>query len=176
MNKADKKKWYQKGYYQKHKERLKLQQKKYYQGHKKEVCAYQKKYRSENRNKIRKYQKVYGKAHIERYKELDRERYKKDPTKYRQTRIGYKTKYRFRHKYNMSVEDYNKMYSAQDGKCAICKKEFTKLGVDHDHGSGYIRGLLCHKCNSGIGFLEENLVFLEGAIQYLLRNSGGEQQ
>jgi len=51
--------------------------------------------------------------------------------------------------------------------CAICGK--TDFGskepcVDHDHKTGEVRGILCAKCNLGLGFLEEHL---ESALEYL---------
>jgi hypothetical protein len=69
------------------------------------------------------------------------------------------------------VEDYNRMYAAQEGKCACCGKhssEFRRgLHVDHDHATGQVRALLCTKCNPGIGYFDDSIEKLEMAIQYL---------
>jgi hypothetical protein len=45
--------------------------------------------------------------------------------------------------------DYARLLEAQDGHCALCPNEpkTRKLHVDHDHGTGKVRGLLCHRCN-----------------------------
>lgn len=55
---------------------------------------------------------------------------------------------------------YNKMYSEQKGKCAICNIPLTKHGketyVDHNHFSMQVRGLLCPKCNFAIGLLNDS--------------------
>jgi len=61
---------------------------------------------------------------------------------------------------------------SQESRCAICKtdKPSTPYGifyVDHDHKTGAIRGLLCHKCNTGIGLLNDEISILESAILYL---------
>jgi len=39
--------------------------------------------------------------------------------------------------------------------------------VDHDHLSGAIRGLLCHKCNAALGMVGDSIDHLLGLIQYL---------
>lgn len=70
--------------------------------------------------------------------------------------------------YNMSKEEYDKLFEKQTGKCAICFSESkTKLCVDHSHATGKVRGLLCKKCNSAIGLLQDNTEFLYRAIKYL---------
>lgn len=78
-------------------------------------------------------------------------------------------------KYGMTVGEYDTMFAAQAGKCAICRQPETatrlgkvrKLCVDHDHETGRIRGLLCSDCNFGIGMLKENPQILEAAAKYL---------
>lgn len=72
----------------------------------------------------------------------------------------------------LSIEDYDKTYDSQSGKCRICEKEKNRYGkdrlvVDHCHKSGNFRALLCGMCNAAIGMLEESPVILRNAIQYL---------
>ena len=71
-------------------------------------------------------------------------------------------------KYNITQEKFDEMFSLQQGKCAICDdilgKKFT---VDHNHDNEKVRGLLCYKCNCGIGFLNDSIDTLNLAIQYL---------
>ena len=58
----------------------------------------------------------------------------------------------------MSLEQYNQMALAQNGVCAICKKENSngiKLSVDHNHKTGKVRGLLCQRCNFVIGEISD---------------------
>jgi hypothetical protein len=60
------------------------------------------------------------------------------------------------------------MFAQQDGKCAICKLiSKQKLCVDHDHSTGKVRGLLCKKCNWGIGLFGDKPNFLRTAADYL---------
>jgi len=51
--------------------------------------------------------------------------------------------------------------------CECCKKETTKLVLDHDHITKKFRGWICDACNTGIGKLGDNLEGLQNAIQYL---------
>lgn len=79
--------------------------------------------------------------------------------------------------YKMRLEDYDKLLKIQNHVCRICgnpettlDKRYNKtrdLSVDHCHKTGKIRGLLCDKCNRGLGYFKDSIEFLESAIQYL---------
>lgn len=79
-------------------------------------------------------------------------------------------------KFNITIEDYKNLLDNQSNKCAICESNSAKnklnknFSVDHCHRSGKIRGLLCNKCNAGIGYFEDNVHFLKNAIKYLEKN------
>lgn len=81
-------------------------------------------------------------------------------------------------RYNISIDDYEKLFKEQNGLCAICKQPETVkkyLSVDHDHSccdnhkscGKCIRGLLCHKCNKGLGMFNDNIELLKSAVKYL---------
>lgn len=85
-----------------------------------------------------------------------------------------------RKKYGLTRARYDQILSEQGGKCAICRSDnagarrsgrLTDWHVDHCHASGKIRGLLCSKCNTGIGLLGDDVKLLEAAIGYLKRSS-----
>ena len=61
------------------------------------------------------------------------------------------------------------MFVDQQGCCAICTRPFVgqRPAVDHCHTTNKVRGLLCQKCNTAIGLLEDNITSLENAIKYL---------
>jgi hypothetical protein len=59
------------------------------------------------------------------------------------------------------------MAAAQHGQCAICRRGDRVLCVDHNHVTGTVRGLICQKCNSGIGMLCDSPDILRGAADYL---------
>jgi hypothetical protein len=94
-----------------------------------------------------------------------RRRIKEDPI--------FNRKMNLRWKYNISWDEYLKLYQQQHGKCAICGKQEEFLITDHDHKNGRIRGLLCQLCNSGIGFLKDDIKILKKAIYYLNRKNNG---
>lgn len=76
-------------------------------------------------------------------------------------------------KYSMAPEQYDTILIMQDGRCACCGTDEPGRGetffVDHDHITGFIRGLLCNRCNVGIGKLGDNLEGLTRALEYLQR-------
>ena len=73
--------------------------------------------------------------------------------------------------YGLSLDDYDKMYTAQEGVCAICSQAGKRsLCVDHCHTTGKVRALLCDSCNRGIGMLKEDTSVLQAAIAYLNRH------
>ena len=77
--------------------------------------------------------------------------------------------------YGITLEEYDRLFFLQSGRCAICGGEETstikgvvkRLSVDHCHDTGRIRGLLCNSCNRGIGLLKDSVEVLSSAIEYL---------
>ena len=71
-------------------------------------------------------------------------------------------------KYGISRTDYDALFERQGGVCAICRKPSKeRLCVDHCHVTGMIRGLLCRKCNFGLGSLCDDQRALVAALAYL---------
>lgn len=75
-------------------------------------------------------------------------------------------------KYGISLDEYNVQLEKQEFKCALCGGNETHdkhkvLAVDHCHKTGKIRGLLCFKCNSGLGSFNDDINLLIKAITYL---------
>jgi hypothetical protein len=115
-------------------------------------------YRDKNKRKeyMKKYMKEYNKSH---------------PTR------KYDRNYHLVSTYNLTLEDYNKMFEEQHGCCAICgrhQSEFKRsLAIDHNHITYKVRGLLCNNCNRAIGLLqvdELGIELLVSAISYLRNN------
>lgn len=79
-----------------------------------------------------------------------------------------------KHKYGITVEEYDQMLKIQNGRCAICdvsshetKTGKSHLAVDHDHKTGRVRALLCSHCNAGLGAFRDDTVVLNKAVEYL---------
>lgn len=89
-----------------------------------------------------------------------------------------------RAKFDLSLDDYEKMLAAQDGVCAICKQPETHkrngkvkaLAVDHNHSTGEVRGLLCSDCNTAIGKLREDPEILMSAVRYLEQHATSSEK
>lgn len=69
-------------------------------------------------------------------------------------------------KYGLSEHDYRSLVVSQRGCCAICERRLP-LVVDHDHGDGQVRGLLCSNCNLAIGELDDDPLLCEAAARFL---------
>jgi len=111
----------------------------------------------------------------------NREKYKQWRKEYRESEHGKKVRRNdsYRREYGITLEDYNRMFSEQQGCCAICgKKEIHKnqrkikrLGVDHNHQTGEVRGLLCQRCNILVSYVENYSDLVQKAKDYLERGN-----
>jgi hypothetical protein len=74
-------------------------------------------------------------------------------------------------KYGISIEEYNVIFAAQNGRCYGCERHQSildkKLSVDHNHTTGKVRGLLCGTCNVALGMLKDDPKILGNLIAYL---------
>lgn len=87
------------------------------------------------------------------------------------------TAHRIKSRFGLSPEQYAALLESQNYKCAICGEAETgqasrikrtkALAVDHDHLTGKVRGLLCTKCNTGLGSLQDDPGLLWKAAEYL---------
>jgi len=59
-------------------------------------------------------------------------------------------------KYGLAPGEFEKMWKKQKGRCACCGKRAKRLIVDHDHQTNEVRGLLCYRCNMGLGHYERD--------------------
>ncbi len=78
-----------------------------------------------------------------------------------------------KHKYGLTLDDYESLLKQQDYCCAICEcstdspRVQGSMAVDHCHNTGKIRGLLCNQCNRAIGMLDDSPTLLKKSYRYL---------
>lgn len=73
-------------------------------------------------------------------------------------------------RYGITKEDYDLMLLEQNNQCAICKNILDKeIHIDHCHKNIKVRGILCGKCNKGLGQFNDNIEYLTNAINYLTK-------
>lgn len=85
--------------------------------------------------------------------------------------------------FGITLEDYERMVKDQHGKCAICGSKEAWPGelskhfrprtwcVDHNHRTLKVRGLLCNRCNTALGMVDDSIEVLSMAIEYLRKNT-----
>jgi hypothetical protein len=143
----------------------------YAQANSEKVKAYRSAYRLSNYEQVRAREREREKresskpGYRERQAEWNKARREQNPEEYRRSLRAAQLR-----NYGLTEREYREMHQAQNGLCAICGNpqiSGRELSIDHDHKTGIVRGLLCHKCNLGIGYFQENIAYLENAIAYL---------
>lgn len=128
----------------------------------------------------RAYKRTYDKANRAKHKKTNRTYYQANRKRILLKRQDQSYKIRdrdseLRRLYGISLAEYAERYEEQQGRCKICKQPETatfrgqvlNLAVDHDHGTGKVRGLLCVKCNHLLGAAMDSTTILARAILYL---------
>jgi hypothetical protein len=107
----------------------------------------------------------YNKHYISKYHNMTQEQKRKRRKHITPER---RKNYKLRNTFGITLDDFNKMLQEQNNACFICTQDITHTAmVDHCHKTGTVRKLLCRHCNTGIGFLKENITILENCIKYL---------
>lgn len=86
--------------------------------------------------------------------------------------------YKLKDAYGIGIDEYESMEEEQGHLCAVCKSppgggRGKGLVVDHDHDTGAVRALLCHRCNAGLGSFLDDPTLLRRAAAYLAEHSEG---
>jgi len=105
-----------------------------------------------------------------KYRQKNPEIYRKASLKHWHAMDDSKKHERWIKRYGITSFEYKEMFKKQGGLCQICNKTCNSgrlLSVDHCHATGKVRGLLCKKCNTALGMLEDNISYFENAIMYL---------
>jgi hypothetical protein len=155
----EKRKEYMKVYhrwlYLNNKDSLRSVCKDYYLNHKEEARIYNQSYRLIHKDELKEKSKIYRGANKDKIKEINK-----------------KTKLNSR--YDISIDEYNNILLKQQNKCYICKLELKKPCVDHDHNTEKVRGIICYKCNTGLGRFNDNINSIINAIEYLEQDNNSD--
>jgi glycerol-3-phosphate dehydrogenase len=76
--------------------------------------------------------------------------------------------------YGIDSKKYEEILETQKGLCDICQnknKNEHNLAVDHCMYTGKVRGLLCRRCNSGLGYFKHNVNIMKKVIEYLEKHN-----
>ena len=175
---TDKRKAQYRAYYHKNKDRICKQVRKQFalrtEDERQKYNAKQLEYYHKHRKQCRIKQNAYRQSHKKQCREYDKKRY----LKFRKERLAKSKEYRYKHpkkvrntrlktRYGITLKDYYKLKRNQSNKCAICGQRKKKLVIDHCHITGKVRGLLCVKCNTYLGYIQEDISALKAAVKYL---------
>lgn len=135
----------------------------------KDVEGYRKKKREWARTKTQREKRT---AYMREWREKNREKHNRQSResqhRNRHKHVLRNREYHLMKNYGLTVDDYNRMVTAQNGRCAICSTDTPargRLHVDHDHITGKVRQLLCSRCNGALGWYEK---YSENIINYLI--------
>jgi len=92
----------------------------------------------------------------------------------RECRNGYRSEIRRGHYRGMLSDEKLKHIISSTRECTICVDE-AALVVDHDHKTNEVRGMICNRCNKGLGLFRDNPDLLEFARIYLLAAKNDEE-
>lgn len=128
---------------------------------------YQRAYYSQNREFNLRRAKSYRDAHKVLLNEKRKIYYENHKDIYRDWEL--------RKHYNITIKEVDQLLDIQNHKCAICKMVLLEkypngrrgYRIDHDHITGNIRGILCQKCNAGLGQFNDDPILIKRVINYL---------
>lgn len=182
---------YSKGYYQANRATLLEQSKRYRRKNKATIAEKMKQYRLDNlatitERKKQRYQKnratvleralQYYRTNRAKIAKRNKRRYQENRTTILEQKKQYTKSDHYKHhhlkrEYGITLAQYNTLLDTQHFCCSLCHTpDYTggkSLHVDHCHETGVIRSLLCSKCNTAIGLLQDNPALLKKAAAYV---------
>lgn len=169
---------YAKAYREQHRDKVRTYQKAYRQRNRERLLNRQREYRSRNSAKAAAYQVEWYERHKPRILKMRKDHYvaNRDAVKARVKKWAAENPERVRvavwerRHPGITRSQRDAMIADQGGLCLICYRPFgDRPHTDHDHVTGQTRGILCHNCNRGIGYLGDSVDLLTAAIAYLQR-------
>jgi hypothetical protein len=138
---------------------------------KEEKAAYNKEWHTKKRASLTEEEKESKKAYMREWKKENKDKVNTSRRASRKRNPDTQRASKYRLSYGITLEEYDAMFASQEGKCYICKVHQSalknKLCVDHRHRDGKVRKLLCRKCNSSAGLMQENIQNIRALADYL---------
>ena len=133
---------------------------------------YMRAWRARNKEKNAEYQKEYNKEYRKKNVEKLSANNKKWREENKEQDALVMLKARLKRKYNLSIDEYKTLIESQNNSCKVCGTHAKnnlkgKLYIDHCHTTGKVRGLLCMKCNSALGLLNDDKALIQNLLDYL---------
>lgn len=184
---SDSEKQYKRQYYLDNRDKILKKIKEFNLKNKDYIREYKKQYFINNFDAIKDWKRNYYLNNKHNIREKHRKYYINNYSKVRAIQTAYKqnesvrkhakiyqANWGLQKNFGLTIDDYNQILKKQNGVCAICFKKsekakgrWGKLYVDHCHKTGKIRGLLCNRCNLGLGHFEDSPELLFSATNYL---------
>lgn len=150
--------------YAANKTRVRLQQRQYYTANRDRLKEKAKRDYRINSAKIKLSTKRWAKANPGKVREYKKKWRERDENREKQRAC--QLAHHLRTTYGLTVEQRDGMFEAQKGACAICGD--IARAIDHCHKTGRIRGILCNRCNQGLGHFRDDTGLLLAAVEYLI--------
>lgn len=118
-------------------------------------------------------------ARVRAWQQANPDRVKASQDRNRDRRNAQMREIHLRNKFGLTPGEYDAILEAQGGVCALCESPPTpgiSLHVDHDHGTGEVRGLLCMRCNNALGLFREDPDLLKRAARYVTADAKHRSQ
>lgn len=169
MKSAESQAAYMKAYYTKNREQLLAKQrergKAHYQANKEQVSAKNKAWREANPERMKELQARHRAENSEALNSRSAAWYRNNRRKVAATTQAAKLR-----KYGLTLDAHKAILDRQEHQCPICERFLaypTVPAIDHSHVTGSVRGVLCRRCNTALGLLEDSPANLERALEYL---------
>lgn len=157
---------YARAYQERNRDRLREQRQAWSADHRDALRDNARRYRETHRDEIRARERARYETNAERIAESSKARY--NPTARRSLNLAAR--------YNMTDAEFEQRLATQGGCCPVCRRAFggrVKPHVDHDHSTSAVRGILCQRCNPGIGALGDTAATVQAAWRYLHNHEHG---
>lgn len=148
------------------------------------VKAYSRKWREthpeQKRESVLRDRKVHAercKATAQEYRDSHREQTRAQDRKWTEAHREQRQISELKRNYGLTTEEAEQiLVKRRAGVCEICGENRSKraLGVDHDHTTGEVRGVLCGKCNLALGYMEDNPAWLRKLADYVEKGQTDE--